>query len=108
MYKRPKYGNRKTVVDGKIFDSKKEAYRYKELKLLLNDGIICDLDLQHTFTLVPKQKGERCVKYKADFIYTLPSGEHVIEDVKGVRTKDYIIKRKLVKLLYPEYSFREI
>lgn len=74
----------------------------------MEEGLIHGLKLQTPFTLVPKQKGERSVKYVADFMYTLPSGEIVVEDVKGVRTKDYTIKRKLMKLLYPEISFREI
>lgn len=104
-----KYGNRKTVIDGIQFDSKKEAYRYCELKLLQRAGKIQELQLQKEFELLPSQKiggkvVERAVKYKADFYY-LQDGRVVVEDTKGVKTKDYIIKRKL--LLY-RYGIRII
>ena len=96
-----KYGNRKTEVDGLLFDSKKEAERWCELKLLERAGVISDLFRQMPITLLPAQRNdkgkviERPVKYVADFMYT-ENGQTVIEDVKGVRTKEYIIKRKLL------------
>jgi len=100
-----KYRAVKTVVLGITFDSKAEAARYVELKALENKGKIKNLELQAEFELVPKQKlstgkTERAVKYKADFIYELPDGKKVCEDVKGVKTKEYIIKRKLMKLIH--------
>lgn len=97
-----KYGNRKTVIDGHTFDSKREAGRYGELKLLERTGQITDLELQPRFELIPKQrrddgKSERACEYVADFRYTdTATGQIVIEDAKGVRTDAYIIKRKLV------------
>ncbi|KAF0844339.1 uncharacterized protein DUF1064 [Methylovorus glucosotrophus] len=97
-----KYNNIRVEIDGIKFDSKKEAKRYGELKLLERAGLIKDLQLQVAFELVPPQKGgmrkELAVKYIADFVYT-ENGQQVIEDTKGVKTKDYIIKRKLMKLM---------
>ena len=110
-----KYGNRKTVIDGIVFDSKREAQRYAELRLLLWGGEISDLRRQVSYELIPAQYGERvtstktgksrsrriclerAVKYVADFVYTdVRTGETVVEDAKGKRTKEYIIKRKLM------------
>lgn len=96
-----KYGNRKTVVDGITFDSKKEATRYAELMLLQRAGEIFDLQRQVPFTLIPKQVRdgkvvERPVVYKADFVYKEKDGTEVVEDVKGVCTKEYRIKKKLM------------
>lgn len=91
----PKYNNIKTVVDGITFDSKKEAQRYQVLKMLERAGAITDLKYQVAFELIPKQDGERAVKYIADFVYK-ENGKVVVEDVKGKRTQVYILKRKLM------------
>lgn len=91
----PKYNNIKTVVDGIAFDSKKEAKRYQELKLLERGRVISDLDCQVKFELIPKQEGERPCYYVADFVYT-ENGKKVVEDVKGFRTDVYKLKRKLM------------
>lgn len=92
-----KYRNKKTVRDGFTFDSKAEAIRYLELILRQRTGEISGLSLQHEFELIPKQAGERSVKYKADFVYN-ENGEFVVEDVKSKATITpvYIIKRKLM------------
>ena len=111
-----KYLNKKVKVDGIVFDSKREAIRYCELKLLKRAGKITDLHLQKVFVLIPaqyeetdevytrgKNKGqpkrgkclEQSVTYKADFYYK-ENGKEVVEDTKGFKTKDYIIKRKLM------------
>lgn len=105
-----KYGNKKVSINGIKFDSRKEARRYAELVLLQRAGQISNLQLQVEYELIPsqynwyydnkgnKKKGmclERAVKYRADFVYT-ENGETVVEDTKGMRTKDYIIKRKLM------------
>lgn len=90
-----KYHAQKTTLDGIEFDSKHEAERYAELKLLQCAGQIHNLQLQVPFELVPKQDGERPVKYIADFVYE-ENGCKVVEDAKGFRPKDYIIKRKLM------------
>jgi hypothetical protein len=101
-----KYHAKKTEIDGIEFDSKAEANRYCELKLLQKANKISDLKLQVPFELVPKQKGERAVKYIADFVY-LENGINIIEDCKGIKTPLYIVKRKLTKQLYPQYTFKE-
>lgn len=97
-----KYGNKKTTLNGMTFDSKKEARRYSELLLLERAGAIHNLQTQVKYVLIPSQRDpvtgkviERECAYKADFVYT-ENGETVVEDTKGFRTKDYIIKRKLM------------
>ena len=91
-----KYGNIKTVTsDGIKHDSIKEANRWCELKLLERAGRIQDLQRQVKYELIPKQEGERAVYYIADFVYT-ENGQKVVEDVKGMRTKDYKLKKKLM------------
>ena len=105
-----KYRNKKTVVDGIKFDSKHEAQRYSELLWLKKAGAITNLELQKNFELIPSQyevlangkKGkciERAVIYRADFVYE-ENGSLVVEDAKGCRTPDYIIKRKLMLFRY--------
>lgn len=101
-----KYRNRKTTVDGITFDSKLEARRYQELKLMERAHEIEGLRTQVKYELIPAQKldnrlVERACTYVADFVYTdLRSGEKIVEDTKGMKTKDYIIKRKLMLYVY--------
>lgn len=106
-----KYGNTKVTVDNIQFDSKREANRYCELKLLERAGEISGLQMQVKFVLIPQQrepdtrgprggirKGkliEQECAYIADFVYQ-QDGETVVEDTKGFRTTDYVIKRKLM------------
>lgn len=95
-----KYHNRKTVRHGITFDSKHEADRYDELRMLLKTGEIHDLKLQQTYKLVGAQRtptgaAVRAVTYIADFVYTR-DGKTIVEDAKGFKTKDYIIKKKLM------------
>ena len=100
-----KYRNKKIIIDGHKFDSNREGDRYLELKLLLRAGAIQDLQTQVRFELIPSQKDEsgnvieRPVHYIADFVYT-ENGKMVVEDAKGFKTKDYIIKRKLMLYLH--------
>ena len=91
-----KYNNTKIRVDGRLFDSKAEAARWQELSLLERAGEITELERQVEYELIPKQKGERAVKYIADFRYKDHEGKTVVEDTKGVRTPVYILKRKLM------------
>ena len=114
-----KYGNRKIEADGEVFDSKKEYRRWKELILLLKAGEISKLQRQVKYVLIPAQREpdirgprggirpgkliEREVSYIADFVYTDNAGHTVVEDCKGMRTKEYIIKRKL---MLHEYGIR--
>lgn len=110
--KRPKYGNKKTVIDGITFDSKKEAKRYQELEALKRAGVIQHLELQKKFEICPKiagVKGSRARHYVADFTYDV-HGRKVIEDVKSEITRKnpvYTLKKQLVQWQYPEYVFRE-
>ena len=90
-----KYNAKKTILDGMVFDSRREANRYAELKLLQRAGKIKNLRCQVPFELIPSQDGERAVKYIADFVYE-ENGNEIVEDVKGFHPKDYIIKRKLM------------
>lgn len=99
-----KYHAKPTVVDGIKFDSKHEADRYRELKILERAGAIQKLQLQVPYLLIPSQYidgkcVERSVTYVADFVYHI-GDELVVEDTKGVRTPDYIIKRKLMLQVY--------
>lgn len=98
-----KYGAQKTTFRGQTFDSKKEAERFAQLRYMQMGKLISGLECQVKFELIPNQKDEngkvieRAVTYIADFVYTdLRTGEQVVEDTKGVKTKEYIIKRKLM------------
>ena len=113
-----KYHNRKArTSDGLIHDSRREARRWNELSLLQRAGQIKDLERQVKFILIPAQhepdivgkRGgikqgkliERECSYIADFVYYDNTTEKmVVEDTKGIRTKDYIIKRKLMLYKY--------
>lgn len=103
-----KYHSSKVEVDGIVFDSKKEAKRYQELLLLEKAGAIQDLQRQVKFVLIPSQyiqegKKRRCVErecaYIADFVYR-ENDRVVVEDTKGFKTKEYIIKRKMMLHFY--------
>lgn len=97
--KRPhKYSAIATVVDGIRFASKAEARRYQELKILERGGVITNLELQPKFPLVVE--GVKVATYIADFAYTDKHGSKVVEDVKGMETDVFKIKRKLFEVLY--------
>lgn len=96
-----KYRNVKTVVDNITFDSKKEAHRYGELKLLEKAGEIYGLDLQPQYLL--QVGGEKIGIYKADFRYidrSVIPNKIIVEDCKGIKTPVYKIKKKLMKAIY--------
>ena len=116
-YKSNKYSNKKIEVDGIIFHSKREAKRYKELLLLEQAGAISNLQWQVKYVLIPLQrepdtvgskggihKGkviEKECAYYADFVYfDREKQEMVVEDTKGMRTTDYVIKRKLMLFIH--------
>ncbi len=104
--KETKYHSQETTVGGRKFDSIKEGTRYADLKLMERAGEISELRCQVAFVLIPSQKDkngktiERPVKYIADFVYKDKNGSTVVEDTKGVRTADYIIKRKLMLYIH--------
>lgn len=93
-----KYRAIKTEVDGIVFDSKREAARYSDLKLLVRAGTIMDLQIQPAFELTVN--GVRIGEYRADFCYRALDGKTTVEDVKGVRTPVYRLKKRLVEALY--------
>jgi len=101
-----KYRNVPTEVDGIKFPSKRQANRYRELKLMEKHGAIIGLELERWFDLVVN--GVRVAKYRADFTYAevirkAPDTDEiveVVEDSKGFRTRDYRIKKKLMKAIH--------
>lgn len=102
-----KYNAQAVTVDGHRFDSKAEMRRYLDLRLLLADGQIDDLVLQPRFTLLDAftdnaGKHQRAIVYVADFAYTDRDGNRVVEDVKGVETAVFRLKKKLFLARYPE------
>ena len=111
MYYQNKYKNKKTIIDGIEFDSKAEAKRFCELKLLEKARKIKDLTLQPCFILQPsfKKNGKtyRKIEYIADFQYE-ENGQVIVEDVKGVFTKEFQIKRKLFEYKYPDLEIKII
>ena len=95
--KKSKYGNKKTEVEGIKFDSQKEAKRYQDLKIQQFAGEISDLKLQVRFDLIVN--GQKVAVYVADFQY-FKDGKEVVEDVKGMKTAIYRLKKKLMKAVY--------
>lgn len=106
-----KYGNKKTIIDGITFDSKKESERYLVLKDMLMHDEIEDLQLQPKFLLQDSfkynGKTEKKIYYIADFTYKR-EGKLVVEDVKGKKTDVYKLKRKLFLYKYTDIDFREV
>ena len=97
--KASKYKNKKVKVGDVTFDSKREAARYGELCLRERIGEIEEIELQPRFPLVVN--GQKVATYVADFRYRVKAtGAVVVEDVKGVRTAIYRIKKKLVAALH--------
>ena len=96
--KRNKYGAVKTKADGVMFDSKKEAARYNQLKLLLDADKISNLSRQPVFPIIIN--GVKCGKYIADFSYLTEDGILKIEDTKGMRTAVYKLKKRIIEAMY--------
>ena len=124
-----KYKAVKTVIDGITFDSKREAKRYTELKLLEKSGMITHLELQPKYDIIIN--GVKICSYRADFSYytvreenreqyTNSKGEwivptktgdpegQIVEDVKGFKTPIYKLKKKLVEASYPGTQIKEV
>lgn len=106
-----KYRNKKVIVDGEEFDSKKEVNRYKELRLLERAGEISNLELQPRFLLQDKFKKNgktyRKIEYVADFKY-IENGKKIVEDVKGIQTDVFKLKHKIFEKVYPDLELRII
>lgn len=93
---RTKYRNKPTYVDGRRFDSRREARRYQDLLLLQAAGQISHLDCQVRFPLVVGT--ELICTYVADFCYR-ENEKGIVEDCKGYRTREYKIKKKLMRAI---------
>lgn len=106
-----KYRNQKTQMDMYVFDSAKEAQRYRELKLLEQAGEISNLELQPRFLLQDsfRKNGRtyRKIEYVADFKY-IENGKTIVEDVKGLQTNVFKIKHKLFEKIYPDLELKII
>lgn len=106
-----KYHAKKTIVDGMTFDSRAEARRWEELKLLLAAGRIKNLKRQPRYELQPSYRKNgrtvRKIEYVADFEYVTADGELVVEDVKGQITPVYAIKKKIFEYLHPSITIKE-
>lgn len=108
-----KYGAKQIMIDGHEFPSLKEADCYLIYKDMLKRGEIVKLELQPKFTLIPSFKGkdgktERSICYTADFRLTYPGGRVVVVEVKGYKTRDYILRRKMFKYFNPDVEFIEV
>jgi len=97
-----KYRNVKTEIDGHTFDSKAEARRYSELRLMLQAGEIKGFGLQPSFTLPGG------IRYRPDFIVCGTDNSIWVEDVKGIETKDFKLKKRLWATFYPWIELRII
>lgn len=100
---RNKYRNNPMIIDGIRFDSTKEGHRWCELQTLQKAGVISDLQRQVKYELQPafyfQGKKIRPIQYVADFTYN-EGGEHIVEDVKGVKTQEYKLKKKMMQYIY--------
>jgi hypothetical protein len=117
--KRSKYGATKTMVDGILFDSRKEANRYSELKHLEKVGDISHLELQPKFFLFgskgpvlmksDRYPNGRRATWRGDFAYFCSRrNKRICEDVKGMRTDMYLLKKAIVEACYPGLEIVEI
>lgn len=93
-----KYNAKKTKVDGIVFDSRREAEVYRDLKLQKKTGFVKDFTRQAVFHLIRPPGG---VKYIADFLVTKPDGKQEVWEVKGVETPVFKIKAKFFRKLFP-------
>jgi hypothetical protein len=112
-FRKNKYNAVKTVIDGTKYDSRKEARRGEELKMLEKAGVISALRFQVPFELQPSFERDgktiRAINYIADAVY-YEKGRMIVEDTKSPATAakaEYRIKKKLFMFKYPEYVFRE-
>ena len=111
--KQNKYHNKKIEYDGYKFDSQKEKNYYVVLKELEKHGYITDLQLQVKFELQPSFKYDgktiRAITYIADFVYfNIQENKIIVVDVKGFKTKEYLLKKKMFMFKYKNYKFVEI
>jgi len=112
-----KYNNRRTVIDEIVFASQAEGEHYLVLRDLVDRGEIYNLDIHPTYKLFPSFKDRlgrrhRAINYTADFAYVIVDEydrrRYIVEDVKGPRPRDYVLRTKLFQLLYPFFEFYEV
>ena len=108
-----KYKNQRTEIDGHKFPSLREAEYYLLYKSMLQHKQLVKLELQPKFTLQPgfiNKAGKRVkpITYKADFLLTFPGGRQKVVEVKGFRTRDYQLRRKMFEYKFREYDFEEV
>ena len=113
-YRKSKYGNKVVYHQGMKFDSKDERSRYFYLKAMQDRGEISDLRMQVPFEIIPavyetqevqlktkvktvQKLVQKAAHYIADFVYTDRNGNQVVEDSKGFRTKEYLLKKKMMR-----------
>lgn len=105
-----KFHNKKTIVDGILFDSQMESHYYLYLKELKEQGVVVDFKLQPVFILQEgfSKDGKRIqpIKYIADFEVTYNDGHVEIIDVKGKITEAFRIKRKIFLYKYRDVDFK--
>ena len=110
-----KYHARKTTVYGRTFDSKREADYYLELLARKQAGEIVRIGFQPSYTLLAgfkdnTGKKQKPITYTADFFVTYADGRHEVIEVKGVRTRDYLLRKKLFLHMMSDTDiiFREV
>ena len=108
-----KYHSKKVIIDGIKFDSGMEGDRYIQLKILERAGLIKELELQKSFELQPtfRKNGKtyRKIVYIADFCYfDIHLDKYIVEDVKGYKTKEYALKKKMFEYKYKDLELIEI
>lgn len=112
-----KYNNRRTVIDGIVFASQAEGERYLQLRDLVDRGEIHRLDIHPTYGLFPAfhdrlGRYHRAINYTADFSYVIidevGGRRYIVEDVKGPRPRDYVLRTKLFQFIYPFFEFYEL
>ena len=105
-----KYNNKKTTIDGIVFDSKDESLYYQALKDLKTKGLIKDFELQPKFILqeafVKDNKKYRAINYIADFKVINNNGSFYVVDIKGMLTTEFKIKMKLFNYKYPDIELK--
>lgn len=113
--KKNKYNARKTVMCGHVFDSKREAEIYLDLLSRKQHGEIIRIGLQPSYTLLAgfkdnTGKNQKPITYTADFFVTYADGHSEVIEVKGVRTRDYLLRKKLFLHMMRETDiiFREV
>jgi hypothetical protein len=94
-----KYHNTRIRYDGRWFDSKRECEIYKRFAAALKGGAISNLELQKKYKFIIDGY-EMKHFYRADFVVTYPNGDVEVWDAKGFKTKEYEIKKELMKAVY--------